>query len=62
MGSAAQRDIVDLVLSAFPVRVLVMVLHPARAPTATTLPIDERATTAIASPYLTSNRGWNCAC
>ncbi len=57
VGPAAQRDIARPVLSAFPVGILVMVLHAARAPAAATLLIDERATTPIALPYLAPDRG-----
>ncbi len=47
VGPAAQRDIVRLMLSAFSIRLLVMVLHAARASAATTLLIDERAATPV---------------
>ena len=62
VGPAAQRDIARLVLSAFPVGILVMVLHRARAPAAATLLIDERATTPVALPYLAPDRGRDGAC
>ncbi|MEE8310738.1 MAG: hypothetical protein V3R77_00685, partial [Candidatus Binatia bacterium] len=62
VGPAAQRDIAGLVLSAFPVGILVMVLHRARAPAAAALLIDERATTPIALPYLAPDRGRDGAC
>ncbi len=62
VGPAAQRDIACLMLSAPPVRLLVMVLHAARASATTTLLIDERAATTVASPYLASDRGWDGAC
>ncbi|MEE8311748.1 MAG: hypothetical protein V3R77_05785 [Candidatus Binatia bacterium] len=57
VGAAAQRDIARLMLSTFPVGILVMVLHRARAPAAATLLIDERATTPVALPHLASDRG-----
>ena len=62
VGPAAQRDIVRLVLSAFPVGSLVMVLHRARASAAATLLIDERATTTVALPHLAPDRGRDGAC
>ncbi len=62
VGPAAQRDIARLMLSAFPVWLLVMVLHAARTSATTTLLIDERATPAVALPDLASDRGWDGAC
>ena len=62
VGPAAQRDIVRPVLSAFPIGLLVMVLHAARASAAPTLLIEERATTPIALPYLAPDRGRDGAC
>ena len=62
VGSAAQRDVARLMLSAFPVGLLVMVLHAARASATTTLLIDERATTTVAPPYLAPDRRWDGAC
>jgi hypothetical protein len=62
VGPAAQRDVVCLMLSAFPIGLLVMILHAARASATTTLLIDERATTTVALPYLASDRRWDGAC
>ena len=62
VGPAAQRDIARLMLSAFPVGILVMVLHAARALAATTLLVDEGATTTVASPDLASDRCRDGAC
>ena len=53
---AAQRDVARLVLSAFPVRSLVMVLDPARGPAASTPGVDECATTPIALARLAPER------
>ena len=62
VGPAAQRDIARLVLSAFPIGILVMVLHATRAPAAATPLIYERATTPIALPHLAPDRGRDGAC
>ena len=62
MGPAAQCDVARLMRSAFPVGLFVMVFHAARASTATTLLIDERATTTVTSPYLASDSGRDGAC
>ena len=62
MSPAAQRDVAHLMLSAFPIGLLVMVLHAARASAATALFIDERATATVASPYLTSDRCRDGSC
>jgi hypothetical protein len=56
VGPAAQRNVVCLMLSAFPVRLLVMILHAACASATTTLLIDECATTSVALPYLAPDR------
>ena len=55
VGPAAQRDIAHRMLPAFPIGLFVMVFHTARASAATTLLIDERATTAVPSPYFASD-------
>ncbi len=57
VGPAAQRDIACLMLSAPPIRRLVMVLHATCASATTTLLIDECATTTVALPYLASDGG-----
>ena len=58
---AAQRDVARLVLPAFPVGPVVMVLHAACGAAATTPPVDEGATAAVALPDRTSDRCWNSA-
>jgi hypothetical protein len=56
VGPAAQREVISLMLSAFPIGLLVMVLHAAPASTTT-----ERAATTVALPYLAPDRRWNGA-
>ena len=56
MRPAAQRDVARLVLSAFPIRSLVMVLDPASGLAASTPGVDECATTPIALPQLAPER------
>ena len=62
VGPAAQLDIARLVLSAFPVGILVMVLHAARTSAATAPLIDERATATVALPHLAPDRSRDGAC
>ena len=62
MGPAAQRDVARPVPSAFPVGILVMVLHAARTSAAATLLIDEGATATVTSPYLASDCRRDGAC
>ena len=62
VGPAAQRDIARRMLTAFPIGLLVMVLHTVRGSAATILLIDERATTTVTSPYLASDSSRDRAC
>ena len=61
VSRAAQRDVVGLVRTAFPVGADVVILHGPFGAAAPTMFIHKCAATVVAVPDLAANRGWNCA-